>query len=225
MRKKTTIFVVDDHALFREGLRMVLERDPRFKVLGEASTAKEAYALIGEILPDIAVVDISLPDKSGILLTREIRHSYPETQIIIVSMHSKIDYVLEAFKAGAKGYVLKDSALHRLIEGLQAISEGEHFLDSALSFEVIQSLITMSDQNQEIADAAYSTLTEREQEMLRLLAEGMSTDEIANMYSVSRKTIENHRNNLMKKLNVETTVDLIRYASRLGLLDVTLWKS
>lgn len=225
MQKKKTLLIVDDHALFREGLRIVLEKDRRFEVIGEASTAEEALELVQKHLPEISVVDISLPDKSGIHLTREISRLQPEAKVIIVSMHSKIDYVLASFKAGAKGYVLKDSSPNRLLEGLQTVAAGEYFVDSSLSFEMVQSLMNSSNGDKQAADPAYSTLSQREQEMLRLFAEGMTANEIADSLSLSRKTVENHRNHIMKKLGADSTIDLIRYATKLGLVDVTLWRT
>jgi DNA-binding NarL/FixJ family response regulator len=174
--------------------------------------------------PDLAVVDISLPDQSGIQLTREIRRFLPDTRVIIVSMHSKVDYIVEAFQAGATGYVVKDSASERLLEGLQNVSKDTYFLDSSLFHHVVKKLMQSPVKEARITDAAYGALTPREQEVMRLLAEGHSSKKIGEMLFISPKTVENHRSNIMNKLGLHSTMELVRYATRLGLIDVDLWK-
>ncbi len=170
------------------------------------------------------VVDISLPDRNGIQLTREIQAALPETRVLIVSVYSRVDYISEAFQAGAKGYIIKESASERLLQGLQTIAKGEFFLDSSISCEVVRGLMRMPAREARIADEAYNVLTSREQEVLRMLAEGLSTKEIADGLSISPKTVENHRANIMHKLELHSVVELVRYAARLGLIDVDLWK-
>jgi DNA-binding NarL/FixJ family response regulator len=133
MTQKKSILIIDDHPLFREGLKSVIECDSRFEVVGEAGKAREGLRMTKELKPDLVLVDVSLPDQSGIQLTREIRSLLPETRILIVSMHSKIDYIAEAFQAGATGYVVKESASKGLLKGLEAISKGDYFLDSSVS--------------------------------------------------------------------------------------------
>jgi len=168
--------------------------------------------------------DISLPDKSGIELTHEIRSLLPETRILIVSMHSKIEYIAEAFQAGATGYVVKESASDRLLAGLESVAKGEYFLDGSVSHQVVKKLMESPIKEAKITDAAYGTLTPREQEIMRLLAEGLSGKEIAERLFISPKTVENHRSNIMNKLGLHSTMELVRYAARLGLIDVDLWK-
>jgi len=177
-----------------------------------------------ELKPDLAVLDISLPDRSGIELTREIRTHLPQTQVLIVTMHSKIDYITEAFQAGAAGYVVKDSAADRLVQGLEAVSRGDYFLDSALSQGVVKRLVEFPEKEAKIIDNSYALLTPREQQIMRLLAEGLSTKEIASELYISPKTVENHRANIMDKLDLHSTIELVRYAAKLGLIDVDLWK-
>jgi DNA-binding NarL/FixJ family response regulator len=174
--------------------------------------------------PDLVVVDISLPDTNGIQLTREIRDLLPETRIIIVSMHSKVDYIVEAFQAGATGYVVKESASEKLLKGLESVAKGEYFLDSAVSHQVVKALMKFPGKEAKITDADYGTLTPREQEIMRLLAEGLSAKEIAEKLFISPKTVENHRANIMNKLGLHSTMELVRYAAKLGLIDVDLWK-
>jgi len=221
---KKTVLIIDDHPLFREGLKAIIERDSKFEVVGEAGTGREGLRMVKKLKPDLVLVDISLPDQSGIELTREIRSLILDTRVMIVSMHSKIDYIAEAFQAGATGYVIKESASERLLHALEYVSRGEYFLDSSVSQEVVKKLMESPAREAKITNAAYGTLTPREQEVMRLLAEGLSAKQVAKKLFISPKTVENHRSNIMSKLDLHSTVELIRYAAKLGLIDVDLWK-
>jgi DNA-binding NarL/FixJ family response regulator len=223
MPENKNILIIDDHALFREGLKSIIGRDNRFKVVGEAGNGREGLRMAKKLKPDVVLVDISLPDRSGIQLTSEIRTLLPESHIMIVSMHSKIDCIAEAFQAGAKGYVVKESAGERLLQGLEAVGKGEYFLDSSVSHEVVKKLMKFPLKEAKITDVAYGTLTPREQEVIRLLAEGLATKEVAEKLFISPKTVENHRANIMKKLDLHSSLELFRFAARIGLLDVDLW--
>ena len=219
-----SILIVDDHPLFRRGLKAVLEPNNQFEVVGEAQNGAEALEMVRKLDPDLVVVDISLPDQSGIELTREIRKLLPETRIMIVSMHSKIDYVAEAFQAGATGYVVKESASESLLQGLEQVSKGDYYLDSSLSQEVVKKLIGPRKKENQISHSEYGGLTPREQEVMRLLAEGLSKKTVAERLFISPKTVENHRVSIMNKLDLHSTVELVRYAAKLGLIDMDLWK-
>jgi len=222
--EQKSVIIIDDHPLFREGLKTIISRDDRFKVVGEAGSGHEGFGLAKRLKPDLVVVDISLPDQSGIQLTRDLRQLLSETKILIVSMHSKIDYIAEAFQAGATGYVVKESASERLLQGLKSVAKGDYYLDSSVSHAVVENLMKSPLKAAKITDADYATLTPREQEVMRLLAEGLSSKTVAEKLFISPKTVENHRANIMSKLGLHSTIELVRYAAKLGLIDVDLWK-
>jgi DNA-binding NarL/FixJ family response regulator len=222
--KKKSILIVDDHPLVREGLKVIIARNSKFEVAGEAGTAREGFRMTEQLKPDLVLLDLSLPDESGIELTRRIRNALPEVRVLIVSMHSKIDYVTEAFKAGATGYLVKESAAETLLTAMESVVAGQHYLDSPVSHSVIQQLITSPEKDMKIADRAYGSLTPREQEILRVLAEGLSVKGIAEKLFISPKTVENHRTNIMNKLGLRSPLELARYAAKIGLIDVDRWK-
>lgn len=224
MTEKKCVLIIDDHPLFREGLKAIISRSRGFQVCGEAGNAREALEMAENLKPDIAIVDISLPDKNGIQLTRDLQYRVAGTRIMIVSMHAKIDYIAEAFKAGATGYLVKESAAAGLTKGLETVARGEFFLDSSLSSTVIEKLISSPVKDTQIKNEDYGSLTPREQEIMRMLAEGLNPREIAEKLFISPKTVENHRASIMNKLNLHSTMELVRYAARLGLIDVDLWK-
>jgi DNA-binding NarL/FixJ family response regulator len=219
-----TILIIDDHPLFREGLKAIIGRTNSFSVGAEAGTAREGMKKVKTLKPDIVIVDLSLPDESGIQLIRDIKNFSADIRVLIVSMHSKIDYIAESFKAGATGYLVKESAAEGLIKGLESVAKGDYFLDSSLSRAVVETMINSPIKDARIKDDDYGSLTPREQEIMRMLAEGLSPKEIAEKLFISPKTVENHRASIMGKLGLHSTMELVRYAARLGLIDVELWK-
>ena len=224
MAEKNTILIVDDHALFREGLRAIIERNPRYEVVGEAGNGREALRMAGKLKPDLALMDISLPDRSGLELISEIQKLSPKTRVMVVSMHSKIDYIVKAFQAGASGYVVKESASDKLQQGIASVLKGDYFMDTSVSQKVVKKLMGLQEKEMKITDAAYDTLTPREQEVMALMAEGFSTNEISEKLFISSKTVENHRSSIMRKLDLHSIIEIARYAAKIGLIDIDLWK-
>ncbi|MGD2029407.1 MAG: response regulator transcription factor [Desulfobacterales bacterium] len=224
MAQKKTILIIDDHPLFREGLKAIIERNYRFEVVGQAGNGRDGLQKARELKPDLALVDMSLPDQSGIQLAREIKNASPKTRIMIITMHSKVDYIVKAFQAGATGYVIKESTAERLLQGIDTVLKGEYFMDSSVSHKVVEKLMEFPEKEVKMTDASYDTLTRREQEIMVLLSQGLSNKQVAEKLFISPKTVENHRSNILRKLNIHSTIELVRYAARLGIIDVDMWK-
>ena len=210
------ILLADDHAVMRTGLRLVLERQPDFEVVAEAADGREAVAMAEKFKPNVAVLDIGMPNLNGIEATRQIGAANPNLAVVILSMHSDEAYVLRALKAGARGYLLKESAESDLITAIRAVSAGKAFFSPAVSRMLVEDYVRQL-QDREIEDS-YDLLTTREREILQLIAEGKSNKEIAAALNLSLYTVETHRGNLMEKLNLHTVPELILYAVRKGVI-------
>ncbi len=219
---KSKIIIIDDHSHFRESLQHSIEQFNNFEVVGTAGDSREGEKIAMQLKPDLAVIDLSLPDKSGIQLTRILKTILPELTIIIVSMHSKIHYILGALQAGALGYLVKESVGKTLFDCLESTLKGEYYLDAALSGEIATKLLDTTTQQVDNNNSAYGALSPREQQVMRLLAQGEPTKDIAEKLSISPKTVANHRANIMTKLNIHNSAGLVRYAARLGLLEDAL---
>jgi two-component system response regulator NreC len=200
----------------RGGLRLLLERQPGFKVVGEASDGRQAVEQAEATKPDIIVLDIAMPNLSGIEAAQRISALLPQTRIIILSMHSDESYVLRALKAGAKGYLLKDSAENDLIEAIRAVDEGKAFFSPEISNIMVEDYVR--EMKRRGAEDSYELLTPREREILQMLAEGKSNKHIATVLDLSLYTVETHRRNLQDKLNLHSFAELILYAVRKGII-------
>ncbi len=224
MIQKKTIMIVDDHPLFREGLKAIIGDNSGYDLIGEAGSGREALKMIQKLKPDLVLLDISLPDQSGIQLIGDIQHASPQTQVMIISMHSKIDYIVRAFQAGARGYIAKESATQKLQQGISTVLKGDYFMDTSISQKVIKKLVGIQPGETKSLDNSYNTLTPREQEVMGMVAEGLSTNEIGERLFISPKTVENHRSSIMRKLDLHSTIEIARYAAKLGIIDIDLWK-
>ena len=211
----TTIVLADDHHIVRQSLRVLLEAETDFRVVGEAATGLEAVELIERLQPDILVVDIMMPELNGLEVTRQVKRRWPKTAIVVLSMHENEAYVVEALRAGASAYVLKKSTAQELVHAICQSLDGHLFLSPPLNERAIEVYV---QKTQETPLDPYDTLTAREQEVLHLAAEGLSNTEIAARLSISPRTVEMHRGHLMRKLRLRTQTDLIRYALRRGIL-------
>ena len=215
-RKAIRILLADDHNIMRRGLRLLLERQAGFEVVAEAADGREAAERAEATRPDIVVLDIAMPNMSGIEAAQRIRALLPQAAIVILSMHSDESYVLRALKAGAKGYLLKDSAESDLIEAIKAVSEGKAFFSPEISKILVEDYVR--DMRKRGAEDSYELLTSREREILHLLAEGKSNKDIATLLDLSLYTVETHRRNLQDKLNLHSLAELILYAVRKGVI-------
>ncbi|MBW2368912.1 MAG: response regulator transcription factor [Deltaproteobacteria bacterium] len=224
MAQHKKILIVDDHPLFREGLKAIIARIGSYDVVGEAGDGREALRMAQKLGPDLALVDISLPDQSGIELTPKLLKVSSKMRIVIVSMHSKVDYIVKGFQAGARGYVVKESASEKLLQAIDTVLKGDYYMDSHVSKEVVRKLVGIQDKELIITDDAYNSLTPREQEIMVLVAEGVSNHQISQRLFISPKTVENHRSSIMRKLDLRSSLEVTRYAAKLGLIDIDLWK-
>ncbi len=210
------ILLADDHNIMRRGLRLLLERYPGFSVVSEAADGKQAVEQASETKPDVVVLDIAMPNLSGIEAAERIHDMLPRTSIVILSMHSDEGYVLKALKAGARGYLLKDTAEDAMVEAIRAVHAGKAFFSPEISKMLVEDYIR--EIRRRGVDDSYELLTSREREILQSLAEGKSTKEIASRLNLSVYTVETHRRNIQEKLNLHSLAELILYAVRKGLI-------
>jgi two-component system response regulator NreC len=213
---QTRILLADDHTVIRAGIKLLLEGQPEWHVVGEASDGREALNALEEARPDLIVMDLAMPNLNGMEATRQILASHPDISIVVLSMHSDEGYVLRALKAGARGYVLKDSTETDLIEAVKAVRAGKSYFSPAVSRLLVEDY-TRQLRGRNLEDT-YELLTNREREILQLAAEGKSNKEIAGLLNLSVYTIETHRKNIMEKLNLHSLPELILYAVRKGVI-------
>jgi len=209
------VLIADDHPIVRKGLRSLLEEEPGITVVGEAEDGTKALAEIERLKPDIAIIDMMMPGHNGLEVIRQAKNYYPSMHIIVLSMNSNDAYVLEALKRGASGYVLKETGPSELVQSVKTVLSGQHFLSAQLPEHLLVAYNQTPDDH--ISDP-YETLTNREREILQLAAEGLTSAEIAQRLSISRRTVELHRANFMDKLNLRHQTDLVRYAIKRGIL-------
>ena len=210
------ILLADDHAVIRRGLRLVLEEQQDFQVVGEAGDGREAISLAESLDPDVVVLDVSMPGMNGIEAARQISSRQPRTALVVLSMHSDEAYVLRALKSGVRGYLLKESPESDFIQAIHCVNEGKAFFSPAVSRTLAEDYVRQSQQRD--VEDSYDLLTVREREILQLIAEGRSNKEVAASLNLSVYTVETHRSNVMTKLNLHSIPELILYAVRKGVI-------
>jgi len=211
MAKKTTIVLVDDHAVVRAGVRRLLEQEPLFEVIGEAESGEKAYQIFGELKPDVMVMDLSMPGMGGLEGIRRILMRYEKAKILVLSMHEDLSFANQALKLGAKGYLTKNTLADDLVKSIETVTQGDVFLSDEIAKKMaMQSISGNQDPVHE--------LSAREFEIFRLLAEGLDIDAIASTLNISSKTVSNYQTMIKQKLDVNTPIELIRYAIKVGVI-------
>ena len=213
---KIRLLLVDDHEMVRTGIRMLLESQNDLEIVGEASNGSQAIKMVAEYRPDVVVMDITLPDISGIDATRQIKEFSPDISIVALTIHEDEQYFFEMLQAGASGYVPKRAAADDLIDAIHAAYEDEIYLYPSLAKALVEDFLERYQLNEE--ETSLEVLTSREKEVLELLVKGCSNEEIAEVLSISKHTVARHRENLMRKLEIHSRTDLVKYAIRKGII-------
>ncbi len=214
------ILLADDHRILREGLRSLLAQQSDITVVGEASDGETAVTLARTLRPDLVIMDVVMPGLDGVAATRQIRAECPETRVIALSMHSDRRFVSEMVRAGALGYLVKDSAFEELNQAVKAVMANRPYLSAVITGTLVEDFVRQTSTQERAPVSPLHMLTAREQEVLRLLADGKRVKEIAHVLSISSKTVESHRQNIMDKLEIHSTIELTRYALREGLTSI-----
>ena len=217
--KKIRILIADDHTIFRQGLKMLLEQENDLEVVGEAGDGAETIKLAKKLKPDIALLDIAMPKMDGMGVAKKLKKILPQLKVIVLTSYADDQFLFEFLKLGVSGFVLKDSASQELIYSIRKTKEGMAFLDPSVSKKVMEKFTQVTGGKKDFIN--YGKLSDREKEVLQLVAEGKSTKEVAGKLYISPKTVENHRANIMKKLDIHDRMGLTKYALRLGLIDLS----
>jgi DNA-binding NarL/FixJ family response regulator len=216
--QKIEVLIVDDHTLVRDGIRALLALIADIKVVGEAANGREALEKVKKLAPDVVLMDLAMPIMTGLEATRRIRKRFPRTKVLALTQYEDREYIVPTIEAGARGFISKTAAFSELASAIQAVHQGDSFLSpmaAAAVIEECQEKVTIEGEKD-----SYQHLTDREREMLKLVAEGYTAKEIADMLVISLRTVETHKTNLMKKLNIRNKADLIRFAIRKGIITV-----
>jgi DNA-binding NarL/FixJ family response regulator len=212
--EKIRLILVDDHQLVRTGIANLLAGEPGFEIIGEAADAKDFFDLLKHSQPDITVLDIALPGMSGIEITKNLHNDYPGIRILILSMHTSEEFIFNAINSGARGYLPKNTSRKELIEAIYAIQRGEEYFAESISNVILKSYIKKTKSDSPDDEDKENLLSKREIEVLKLFAEGMTNQEIADKLFISIRTVESHKNHIMARLELKTTVDLVKFAIR-----------
>lgn len=210
-----TVLLADDHAVVRDGLRYLLEAQPDIRVVGDAANGRQAVQLVTQLNPDVAIVDITMPELNGIDATEQIRHLCPSTEVIILSMHANTRHIARALEAGAQGYLIKESAGIEVVTAVRAVTSGHHYLSQTVSDAIIADYVFQRRNSEHTSPL--ESLSPREREVLQLVVEGKSSAEIAAVLNLSPKTVESYRSRLMQKLDIGDLPSLVKFAIQQGL--------
>jgi DNA-binding NarL/FixJ family response regulator len=217
---KIRVALVDDHQIVRDGIKALLENAPNIEVVGEANTANGLLEKLDIINPNIVIVDISLPDISGIELTKQIINSHNEIKVIVLSMHTTQEFIFNAIKSGAKGYLPKNITRDELIESINQVNAGKEYFSKEISEIILKNYLKQVKNPERTPETQEQQLTSRESEILKLVAEGFSNQLIADKLFISVRTVESHKNHIMQKLELTTTVELVKYALKNRIIDL-----
>lgn len=210
---KINIVLVDDHQMFRDGVKSVLSDEENIEIIGEVGSGKDLYKLLESIVPDLIITDISMPDISGIEVAKYVIENYPGIKILILSMHSNEEFITKALSVGANGYLPKDTSMTELLKAINTIYKGDNYFNKSISDTILNSLMNKPKQENK-------SLTKREKEIINLVVDGLSNKEIADKLCISIRTVDSHKNNIMQKLNLKSSVELVKYAIKNNLANL-----
>lgn len=214
------VILADDHQIVRDGIRMLIEDMEGIEVIDEAGSAREFIAILKNKTPDIAIVDISMPDMSGIELTAYLSENHPSLKVLILSMYTSEDFIFNSIKAGASGYLPKNTTKKELDTAIREIMKGGEYFSDSISSVILKSYIKQAKSEAEPKEKGLALLSSREQEVLRLFSEGKSNKEISDALFISIRTVESHKNHIMQKLELRSTVDLVKFAIKTGIIEI-----
>lgn len=214
---RTKVLIADDHAIVREGVRMILAKEQDIEVVGEAEDGRQALDLVDQRRPNVVIMDLSMPGMGGIEATKKVKEQHPDVNVLALTMHEDESYVFQLLRAGASGYVLKRAAAHDLVQAVRAAAKGEAFLYPSVARKVVEDYLKRVEAGEE--RERYDGLTEREREVLTLIAQGLSNQRIAEKLYISIKTVQTHRAHVLEKLGLHDRTELVRYAIRKGLIE------
>jgi two-component system response regulator NreC len=216
--KKVRLLIADDHKIFRQGIKKLLEEEQDLQVVGEAADGREVVKKATELKPDIILMDIAMANLNGLEATKQIKKVLPESKIIMLTMHKNEEYVLQSFQAGASGYILKEGAVEELVSAIRSIYADKSFLSPTVSKTLVDAYLRKMETGK--TETPFDLLTDREREVLQLIAEGFTNREVAKQLFISVKTVEAHRAHIMQKLNIHDIAKLVKYAIQKGLVDL-----
>lgn len=216
--KKVKLLLADDHKIVRQGIKKLLEEEPDLQVAGEAANGREAVKKATELKPDVILMDITLSNLNGLEATKQIKKVLPDVKVIMLTMHKNEEYVLQSFQAGASGYILKEGAVEELVSAIRSIHQDKSFLSPTISKTLIDAYLRKMETGK--TETPFDLLTDREREVLQLIAEGYTNREVAKSLFISVKTVEAHRAHIMQKLNIHDIAKLVKYAIQKGLVDL-----